>query len=78
MGSLHHLNGGATQVLTCHHCTSVLEDERAVANTPAGPRYFCKADPEHPLSTAATSSIEGGSIEQTCYCGKNQWGLCVY
>jgi hypothetical protein len=52
MGSLHHLNGGATQVLTCHHhCTSVLEDERVVANTPAGPRYFCKTDPEHPLDS---------------------------
>jgi hypothetical protein len=50
MGSLPHLNGAATQVLTCHHCTNVLEDERGVANTPAGP-HFCKADPEYPLDS---------------------------
>jgi hypothetical protein len=50
MGNLHHLNGGATQVLTRHHCTSVLEDERAVANT-RGASVLLQADPEHPLDS---------------------------
>jgi hypothetical protein len=51
MGSLHHLNGGTPQIPTCHYCTIVLGDQRAVANTPSGPRYFCRADPEHPLNS---------------------------
>lgn len=48
MGTLHHLNGGQPEVPVCHYCHTPLGVERAVANTPAGPRYFCKADPEHP------------------------------
>ena len=60
MGTLQHINAGEPHLLTCHCCTSVLGDERAVANTPSGPRYFCKADP---ASRVATSNIAGGSIE---------------
>jgi hypothetical protein len=63
MGSLHHLNGGTPQIPTCHYCTIVLGDERAVANTPSGPRYFAGPTPNiH--STVATSNIVGGSIEE--------------
>jgi hypothetical protein len=51
MGTLQHINAGEPHLLTCHCCTSVLGDERAVANTPSGPRYFCKADPEHPFES---------------------------
>jgi hypothetical protein len=57
MGSLHHVNGGSPHVLTCHHCTTTLGDERAVANTPSGPKYFCKME-------------SGSNPFDSCY---NQW-----
>lgn len=51
MGTVHqfnYVNGGEPAVIKCHHCHSTLGNERAVASTPGGPRYFCIADPEHP------------------------------
>ncbi len=45
MGTLHYVNGGLPQVSLCHQCGTVLENEKAVANTPAGPKYFCKMEP---------------------------------
>jgi hypothetical protein len=46
MGTRHHVNQGAIELPACHYCSSPIEGERAAANTPSGPRYFCKADPE--------------------------------
>jgi hypothetical protein len=51
MGSLHQTNGGAIEVPVCHYCSSPLEGQRAVANTPSGPKYFCRSDSEHPLDS---------------------------
>lgn len=54
MGTVHELpyvNGGPPEQLKCHYCKYPLGNERAVANTPSGPRYFCLADPEHPLDS---------------------------
>lgn len=47
---LYHVNGGQPAIITCANCGAQLHDgnDRACANTPGGPRFFCKADPEHP------------------------------
>jgi hypothetical protein len=42
---LHHVNGGAQQPLQCAHCQTYLGNERAVANTPGGVKFFCKMEP---------------------------------
>ncbi len=34
--------------ITCHYCHAPLGEERAVANTRDGPRWFCKSDSENP------------------------------
>src|SRR5713101_5765593 len=44
-------NRGAIEVALCHYCSSPPEGERAVANTPSGPKYFCRSDSEHPLES---------------------------
>ena len=51
MGSFHQMNRGAIAVPVCQYCSSPLEGERAVANTPSGPKYFRRSDPEHPLES---------------------------
>jgi len=51
MGSLHQTNRGTIEVPVCHYCSSPLEGERAIANTPSGPKYFCRSDSEHPLES---------------------------
>ncbi len=51
MDSLHQTNRGDIEVPVCHYCSSPLEGERAVANTPSGPKYFCRSDSEHPLES---------------------------
>lgn len=51
---LHYANGGPPVVIKCASCGTELGNERAVANTPAGPRFFCKQEP-------------GDSPEYSCY-----------
>lgn len=46
--ALHTVNGGAPVLVQCANCKAILDTERCAANTPAGVRFFCKADPEHP------------------------------
>lgn len=48
---LHQVNGGT---ITCQQCGMELGDERAVANTPFGPRFFCKME-------------NGDNPEYSCY-----------
>lgn len=43
---LHYVNGGAPQIIQCGHCGTVLGNERAVASTPGGTKFFCKMEPE--------------------------------
>lgn len=42
---LHQVNGGT---IHCSNCGEELGAERCVSNTSAGPRFFCKGDPEKP------------------------------
>jgi hypothetical protein len=53
MGSFHQMNRGAIAVPVCHYCSSPLEGERAVANTPSGPTPNIR-------SRVATANIAGG------------------
>lgn len=39
---LHYVNGGEPQVIACANCNAPLGDERAVAHTPGGVKFFCK------------------------------------
>lgn len=48
MGTVTIMNGNEPLSVSCHNCGEALWQEKAVASTPAGTRYFCKADPEHP------------------------------
>lgn len=45
---LFHVNGGEPKPegVQCAHCGTWLGSERAIANTPGGPRFFCKMEPE--------------------------------
>lgn len=38
------VNGGEPDELRCWNCGNSLLGERAVANTPSGPKFFCKSD----------------------------------
>lgn len=40
---LRHVNGG---VITCASCGTMLGDERAVATTPGGVKFFCRMEPD--------------------------------
>lgn len=48
---LHHVNGGdrreadETDAKQCANCGTWLGNERAVANTPGGVKFFCKMEP---------------------------------
>lgn len=37
--------GDETDAVQCYNCGAWLGHERAVAHTPAGPKFFCKMDP---------------------------------
>lgn len=51
---LRHVNGGEPHVTKCANCGTPLGNERAVASTPGGPRFFCKHEP-------------GDAPEYSCY-----------
>lgn len=54
---LYHVNGGDPLVITCGFCGASLHDERerCATTTAAGPKFFCKADPEHPQDSCYLS-----------------------
>ena len=42
---LHHVNGGEPEVgVQCAQCGAWLGDQRAVASTPGGVKFFCKME----------------------------------
>lgn len=43
---LRHVNGGEPAALQCSNCGTYLGDERAVASTPGGAKFFCKMEPD--------------------------------
>ena len=46
VSALHHVNGGEPEVgVQCAFCQTLLGNERAVANTPGGVKFFCKMEP---------------------------------
>lgn len=51
---LHYVNGGEPLAITCTNCGTMLGEERAVASTPSGAKFFCKM--EH-----------GDKVEDSCY-----------
>lgn len=63
VSALHHVNGGTPSdepnAKQCSNCNTWLGKERAVANTPQGPRFFCKMEP-------------GDKPEDSCYL---QWKM---
>ncbi len=45
---LHHVNGGHREApleICCSNCGTTLGNERAVASSPTGTKYFCKQEP---------------------------------
>jgi len=57
---LHHVNGGNPELgVQCANCGAWLGDERAVASTANGARFFCKMEP-------------GDKPEDSCYL---QWRM---
>lgn len=48
--SLHYANGGQPLVVTCASCGTDLTgiQERAIAHTLGGIKFFCRADPDYP------------------------------
>lgn len=50
----HHFNGGP-EIVHCANCGTALGDERAVASSPGGVRFFCKQDPEQPANSCYLS-----------------------
>jgi len=54
MGSVHQLNGGMSKHMPhCHYCGYFLEDQeqRAIAKTSSGPKYFCRAPDDGTLDS---------------------------
>ena len=49
VSQLHHVNGGTpsdeTDAKQCANCNAWLGQERAVASSPGGTRFFCKQEP---------------------------------
>lgn len=41
---LHHVNGGQPMAIQCANCNTFLGNERAIANTPGGVKFFCKME----------------------------------
>lgn len=54
VSALHHVNGGEPQAIQCANCHTYLGDERAVAHTHAGVKFFCKQE-------------QGDKPEDSCY-----------
>lgn len=54
---LHYVNGGEPSVTQCAECGVLLGDHRAVAQTNAGTKFFCKLE-------------QGDDPEGSCF---NQW-----
>jgi len=55
---LYHVNGGKpsdeTDAVQCENCKAYLGNERAVASSPSGAKFFCKQEP-------------GDKPEDSCY-----------
>lgn len=55
MGTIEYLNEGDPLVVYCHFCGAQLRDDRAVARTPGGVKFFCRASEEQPLDSCYNS-----------------------
>lgn len=52
---LYHANGGSPEAPQCRYCGAYLGLDRAVAHSPLGAIFFCKADPEYPQDSCYLS-----------------------